>query len=229
MFRFIVVLAIIASTVAFAPTRMASRRVQMEMSAESLQAKISRAFGVAAMGIALAGPVLGPIQSANADGAVSSSTVYRTRLNYGTKILNLTPAVQNGDFAAFEEKKILNAFDLFISGSTAKKGIADKERRVAEKAIQANIYAAVKAKDASKLKSSFTEFIKIADLQVCNPTYILNVLYLFNNLGHPFLTFQPFPFFKVSLQARRPWTNRLLWNVTHMGNRQTVHLPTLNI
>lgn len=138
----------------------------MEMSAESLQAKISRALGVAAMGVALAGPVLGPIPSANADGAVSSSTVYRTRLNYGTKILNLTPAVQNSDFAAFEDKKILNAFDLFISGSTAKKGIADKERRIAEKAIQANIYAAVKSKDSSKLKSSFTEFIKIADLQV---------------------------------------------------------------
>lgn len=170
MFRFLVVLAIIASTVAFAPARMGARRVQMEMSAESLQAKISRALGVAAMGVALAGPVLGPIPSANADGAVSSSTVYRTRLNYGTKILNLTPAVQNSDFAAFEDKKILNAFDLFISGSTAKKGIADKERRIAEKAIQANIYAAVKSKDSSKLKSSFTEFIKIADLQVSTPS-----------------------------------------------------------
>ena len=166
MFRFLVVLAIIASTVAFAPARMGARRMQMEMSAENLQAKISRAFGVAAMGIALAGPVLGPIQSATADGAVSSSTVYRTRLNYGSKLLNLTPAVQKGDFAAFEDKKILNAFDLFISGSTAKKGIADKERRVTEKAILANIYDAVKAKDASKLKASYNEFIKVADLQV---------------------------------------------------------------
>lgn len=166
MFRFLVVLAIIASTVAFAPARMGARRMQLEMSAESMQAKISRAFGVAAMGIALAGPISGPVPSAMADGAVSSSTVYRTRLNYGTKLLNLTPAVQKGDFAAFEDKKILNAFDLFISGSTAKKGIADKERKIVEKDLQANIYAAVKAKDATKLKSFYTEFIKVADLQV---------------------------------------------------------------
>lgn len=166
MFRFFVVLAIIASTVAFAPTRMAARKVQLKMSTENLQARISRAFGVAAMGIALAGPVLGPISPAIADGAVSSSTVYRTRLNYGTKLLNLTPAVQKGDFAAFEDKKILNAFDLFISGSTAKKGIADKQRNAAEKAILTNIYSAVKSKDAAKLKDSYNEFIKIADLQV---------------------------------------------------------------
>lgn len=177
MFRFIIALALIAATVAFAPARMNTNRVQMQMSAESLQAKISRALGVAAMGIALSGPILGPVPNANADGAVSSSTVYRTRLNYGTKILNLTPAVQKSDFAAFEDKKILNAFDLFISGSTAKKGIADKERRIAEKAIQANIYAAVKAKDSAKLKTTFTEFIKIADLQVSKTT-LTHTLYI---------------------------------------------------
>lgn len=199
----------------------------MQMSAESLQAKISRAFGVAAMGIALSGPVLGPVSNANADGAVSSSTVYRTRLNYGTKILNLTPAVQKSDFAAFEDKKILNAFDLFISGSTAKKGIADKERRVAEKAIQANIYAAVKAKDSAKLKSTFTEFIKIADLQVSiKQSYYPSDVLQSPQKSH-ILTITTL-LFAVTLQARRSWTNRFFWNVTNLGNRQTVHLPALN-
>jgi hypothetical protein len=95
MFRFLVVLAVIASSVAFMPTRMGARRVQIDMSLESFQAKISKAVGIAALGVALAGPVLGPMPAV-ADGAVSSSTVYRTRLNYGTKLLNLTPAVQSG-------------------------------------------------------------------------------------------------------------------------------------
>ena len=70
MFRFIIALALVAATVAFAPARMNANRAQMQMSAESLQAKISRALGVAAMGIALSGPVLGPVPNANADGAV---------------------------------------------------------------------------------------------------------------------------------------------------------------
>jgi orotate phosphoribosyltransferase-like protein len=164
MFRFLVVLAVIASSVAFMPTRMGARRVQIDMSLESFQAKISKAVGIAALGVALAGPVLGPMPAV-ADGAVSSSTVYRTRLNYGTKLLNLTPAVQSGNFAAFEDKKTLNAFDLFISGSNAKKGIADKERKLVEKDLQAKIYTAVKAKDTTSLNTYYNEFIKVADLK----------------------------------------------------------------
>lgn len=72
----------------------------------------------------------------------------------------------SGDFAAFEDKKTLNAFDLFISGSNAKKGIADKERKIVEKDLQAKIYTAVKAKDTTSLNKFYNEFIKVADLKV---------------------------------------------------------------
>lgn len=79
---------------------MGARRAQIDMSLESFQAKISKAVGIAALGVALAGPVVNPMPAV-ADGAVSSSTVYRTRLNYGTKLLNLTPAVQSGKRFSF--------------------------------------------------------------------------------------------------------------------------------
>jgi hypothetical protein len=59
----------------------------------------------------------------------------------------------------------VNAFDLFISSSNALNGKADKERKAAEKNIQASIYSAVKAKDASKLQAAFGDFVKVADLK----------------------------------------------------------------
>jgi hypothetical protein len=141
---------------------MGARKAGVSMSMENIQAKISKALGVAAMGIALTGPV----QFATADGAVSKSTVYRARTNYGAKILDIGAAVNKGDFSAFENKKTLNAFDLFISGSNALGSKTDKERAAAEKAIQANIYSAVKAKDAGKLRASYDEFIKVSNLKV---------------------------------------------------------------
>ena len=131
------------------------------MSFSDIQSKFGKALGVAAMGIALAGPIV----PANADGAVSQSTVYRGRTKYGAKILDLGAAVSKGDFAAFEDKKTLNAFDLFISSSNALGGKISKERKAAETAIEANIYSAVKAKDASKLASAYSEFVKVADLK----------------------------------------------------------------
>lgn len=66
MFRLAVIFAILAVAVAFSPVAMRSNRVRVEMKVENLQSKISRALGVAAMGVALAGPV-----PAMADGAVS--------------------------------------------------------------------------------------------------------------------------------------------------------------
>lgn len=160
MFRFVIALVIVASVVAFAPTRMATRQ-NMQMSAlNEFQSKFSKAMGIAALGVTLMGPI-----AANADGAVSPSSIYRVRNTYGTRIVDLAPAVEKGDFAAFEDKKILNAFDLFISGSNAQKSTIAKQRCSAEKAIQAKIYAAVKAKDSSKLKSEYAEFIKVADLK----------------------------------------------------------------
>ena len=133
----------------------ASARMEM-----SLQGKISKALGVAALGVGLMGT---PMPSV-ADGAVSSSTVYRARNSYGARIVDLGEAASKGDFAAFTEKKAVNAFDLFISASNAKKGIADKARKQAELGIQAKIYQAVKDKSSSGLKAAYDEFIKVADL-----------------------------------------------------------------
>lgn len=125
--------------------------------------QLSKAIGVATVGFTLAGPMM-PLPVV-ADGAVSRSTVYRARNNYGAKIFDLGAAVEKGDFSAFEDKKISNAFDLFISGSNALNAKIDKERKAEELKIYADIKAAVSNKDAAKLKASFNNFVKVADLK----------------------------------------------------------------
>lgn len=158
MFRFVVVLAVIACAFAFMPSRMA--RSQMTMSAEDLKSKFSKALGVAAMGIALAGPM-----PALADGAASASTVFRAKNYYGARILGLESAAEKGDFAAFEDKRIKNGFDLFVSGSNRLNSQIAKERKAAETVLEGKIYAAVKAKDAAGLKSAYGDFIKVSELK----------------------------------------------------------------
>ena len=97
MFRFCIVFAVLAVAVAF-------------------QMKINKIVGaVASVGVCLA-----PLAPALADGAVSASTRYRARTSYGAKIVDLAPAAEKGDFAAFDNKKAVAAFDLFISGSNKK-------------------------------------------------------------------------------------------------------------
>jgi hypothetical protein len=154
MFKLFVVLAIFAVAAAY-------NAGNMRM---SMGSKFSKAMGIASLAITLAGPVNMP-QVANADGAVSVSTVYRARNLYGGRITDLKEAVSKGDFAAFEDKKVINSFDLFISRSNALNSQTDKDRKAAEKNILANIYSAVKARDSSKLKSSYDDFVKVADLK----------------------------------------------------------------
>jgi hypothetical protein len=132
--RVFFILATIASVVAWAPAR------QMTMTS-NIQSQISKAVGVACMGFALAGPM--PVL---ADGAVSKSTVFRARNSYGRRILDLESAAGKGDFAAFENKKAVNAFDLFISGSNALKSKATNELKATETAIEKKLYDAVKSK-----------------------------------------------------------------------------------
>eukprot|EP01038_Epipyxis_sp_PR26KG_P007124 gene7124-9722_t len=165
MQKLIVVLALIASVMGFAPmSRFTSRTSSLNMvSMNEIQQKFGKALGIAAMGVVLAGPAI-PM-AAMADGAVSASTVYRARNSYGNRILGLESAANSGNFAAFEDKKAINGFDLFISASNALNSKTDKERKAAEKSIQANLYAAVKAKDSGKLKSAYADFIKVADLK----------------------------------------------------------------
>jgi hypothetical protein len=131
-----------------------------------LEAKVDsfgKYFGMTAIVLGLAGPQLLP-SPVHADGAVSASSVYRARNYYGNKIKDLYDDVMKGNFAAFEQKKILNAFDLFISESNAQKSTIAKERKSAELALQAKIYDAVKNKDRGQLSTSYGEFIKVADL-----------------------------------------------------------------
>lgn len=107
-----------------------------------------KTLGVAAMGFLLSAPVM----PAMADGAASISNVYRARTSYGAKILNLGEAAAKGDIEAFKEKKVVNAFDLFISGSNRRNGVKDKALKKAELEIEAKIYEAVKTGDKSALK-----------------------------------------------------------------------------
>lgn len=154
---FIVVALVIAlSANAFMPARTAaSERMEMSMSMD-----IRKALGVVALGFSLAGPM-----PAMADGAVSASTIYRARNYYGGRILDLAEAADKGNFAAFEDKKSKNGFDLFISGSNRRNNEASKELKSTEEKIKNDLYAAVNAKDAGKLKAAYKEFINAADLK----------------------------------------------------------------
>ena len=102
--------------------------------------------------------------AAHADGAVSKSSVYRARVNYGTKIMSLEKAVANGDFGAFD-KKAEAWFTLFISGVNGLPSETSKAAKAEQSGIKADIFSAVNAKDSGKLKSSFAKFIKSADLK----------------------------------------------------------------
>lgn len=124
---------------------------------------IGKAISFAVIGAGLTGPILRPLV-ANADGAVSASTVFRARNFYGNKIKDLSDDASKGNFAAFENKKTLNAFDLFISESNAQRSAIAKERKKAELALQAKIYDAVKNKDRAQLAANYNQFIKVADL-----------------------------------------------------------------
>lgn len=157
MFRALLLVAILAVATAFGPARM-----RMSMKTESVQSKMGKVVGAMGLGLSLMGPMVAPVM---ADGAVSASTVYRARNSYGAKIVGLADAAAKGDFAAFTDKKVVNAFDLFISASNAQKGIKQKETKKAELAIQAQLYDAVKAKNAANLKSAYDEFIKVANLK----------------------------------------------------------------
>lgn len=147
MFRLVIALALVAATLAFSPSRMVARKTELNMNLQQQISKVTfhlifqkgwkikflvhfhKGLGIAAMGIALAGPVSLP---AFADGAVSISTVYRARNNYGAKIFALSDAAASGNFAAFEDKKTKNAFELFMSSANALNSITDKANKKAE-------------------------------------------------------------------------------------------------
>jgi hypothetical protein len=118
---------------------------------------------------ALAGAVAGAVvmpQVAMADGAVSAATIQRARGIYGGRIAGLKDAVSKGDFAAIENEK--NAFVLFNSGAYRSKGEKAKAEKAAAVAAYEDVLAAVNAKDAGKLKSSYAAYVKAANIDI-NP------------------------------------------------------------
>ena len=103
----------------------------------------------------VAGAVAGALalpQVASADGAVSTATVARSRGIYGGRIAALSGAVSKGDFAAVADEK--NAFILFNSGAYQLKTPAAKAAKAVAQEGTADIFAAVDAKDAGKLKAA---------------------------------------------------------------------------
>jgi len=158
MFKFLIVAVLFATVAAFMPVnRMIARKTELSM---NLQDKIAKALGVAAIGFAMTGPIV-----VNADGAVSKSTVYRARNNYGAKILDLGSAVESGNFAALSSPKVKNAFDLFVSSSNALGGAKYKALKEEEAKIEGEFLSAVSAKDSAKTKSAYAAFVKAADLK----------------------------------------------------------------
>jgi hypothetical protein len=163
MFRTIVVCAILLqAALAFTPSsaRLLGHQLQMKI-ADDMTSQMKKALGVATLGFALAGP---SIPSAHADGAVSKSTVYRTRNNYGAKIMGLEKRVAQGDTSVFD-KKVSNWFDLFISGANSLPGETNKIAKQKETALKADMFSAAAAGDSGKMKAAYIEFIKVADLK----------------------------------------------------------------
>jgi hypothetical protein len=117
----------------------------------------------------VAGAVAGALalpQVASADGAVSTTTIQRSRGIYGGRIAALSGAVSKGDFAAVADEK--NAFILFNSGAYQKKGQANKSAKAVAQEGTAEIFAAVDAKDAGKLKAAYAAYTKNAPQGVCH-------------------------------------------------------------
>ena len=110
------------------------------------------AFGQIAVGAAV---VAGLPQMAAADGAVSAATIARAKGIYGDRILALKSAVDKGDFAAVAAEKA--AFVLFNSGAYPR--VVDKSSKTAAIKATNDIFAAIKAKDASALKSAYSSYV----------------------------------------------------------------------
>lgn len=104
--------------------------------------------------IATAGAVLAGVPAiASADGAVSTASIQRARGVYGERVFALKEAVAAGDFAAVADEK--NAFILFNSGAYAN----NKGKKAAAIGGTNEIFAAIRSKDAAKLKSSYDSYL----------------------------------------------------------------------
>ena len=82
----------------------------------------------------------------------------------GGRIAALSGAVSKGDFAAVADEK--NAFILFNSGAYQLKTPAAKAAKAVAQEGTADIFAAVDAKDAGKLKAAYAAYTKNAGIDL---------------------------------------------------------------
>lgn len=139
------------------PTSLSRHDAPRSRPATARREVLEQAFGAVGAAVLLPKPAL-------ADGAVSPATVQRARGIYGSRIAALKTAVEKGDFDAVADEK--NAFDLFNSGAFMIKSAIAKEAKATSIATTKEIFAAVEAKDKSKLKSAYTSFMKNSGINV---------------------------------------------------------------
>jgi Photosystem II Psb31 protein len=112
--------------------------------------------------IAAAGAVLAGVPAiASADGAVSTASITKAKVVYGSRIAALKPAVEKGDFAALVAEK--NAFILFNSGAypTAKQKPAKK---AAIEQVNA-IFSAVRKGDKAAVKAAYDKYVAANEIK----------------------------------------------------------------
>ena len=148
----VIVALLLGAAAALAPSARASPKLDR-------RAALQQSLGVVAGALALP-------QVASADGAVSTTTIQRSRGIYGGRIAALKDAVAKGDFAAVADEK--NAFLLFNSGAYTQKNPQIKAAKAATVAAYDDVASAVAAKDAGKLKAAYAAYVKAADIDI-NP------------------------------------------------------------
>lgn len=141
----------IASANAFAPAPTCERAsTALDMDRRSVMGALATAGVVAAAvpGIAYA------------DGAVSTASIQRAKYKFGTRIMALKDAVEKGDFAAVAAEK--NAFVLYNSGSYPTLKQKDKKNKAIAATNQ--IFAAIRSKDKTGLKTAYSNYLKVVDM-----------------------------------------------------------------
>jgi len=143
------VAAFAVSASAFAPAAPQRASTCMNMDRRTAAAQIAAGAAV----------LTGVPSLALADGAVSASTRSRARGIYGQRIVGLESAVNSGDFGAVAAEK--NAFILFNSGA-----VTGKDSQAAAVKQTNAIFAAIRTKDVSALKSAYNTYKSTNDLSL---------------------------------------------------------------
>eukprot|EP00545_Synedropsis_sp_CCMP1620_P010054 CAMPEP_0119002730 /NCGR_PEP_ID=MMETSP1176-20130426/71_1 /TAXON_ID=265551 /ORGANISM="Synedropsis recta cf, Strain CCMP1620" /LENGTH=186 /DNA_ID=CAMNT_0006954239 /DNA_START=40 /DNA_END=600 /DNA_ORIENTATION=+ len=150
-FSTIVCALAITSATAFAPNT--GMRASTTLNAVDRRAMFGQ-IAAAAVVVALPG-------MASADGAVSTATITKSKVLYGSRIADLKSAVAAGDFDAVADEK--NAFILFNSGAYPQA----KTKANKKAAIEGTnaIFAAIRSKDKAALKSAYENYVSTNNIR----------------------------------------------------------------